>query len=411
MKITTFIIILVLTALSATVGMKAQGGSNYTIFGIGDLYDNSSAGYVGLGGTCAAMPSETSINPLNPALWSTVTTTRLQAGYIFNQEIVNSNQQTVRQNNGKINGIKGLFCIDTSLGITVGFGLTPYTSVNYLIAKPFTVSKEGISIDGLETYEGTGGISQAYLGGSIRLFNSLALGVSAFAAFGNVGNSVVTELYDVNSTATFTDQLDNYTGYGFRGGMYFNGIPNLGIGAYIENHQPYKVQRMIDFRSQLLGDSITGYNLGLTIPTLYGAGISYTIGKVLIGADYSIQDFSNLNYQSNPGTKFKQYKHWSLGVSRLGSKSPGSNVYDKTTYNIGAGYNELYYSILGKDMNEYFGSFGVQVPLIGTAMLDAAIQIGTRGTKDNGLLQEYFGRLVIDVSIGETWFKPFHREF
>lgn len=50
-------------------------------------------------------------------------------------------------------------------------------------------------------------------------------------------------------------------------------------------------------------------------------------------------------------------------------------------------------------------------PLKNTAFIDASLTFGARGKADGILVKEYFGKLNIDISIGETWFKPYKREY
>jgi len=44
-------------------------------------------------------------------------------------------------------------------------------------------------------------------------------------------------------------------------------------------------------------------------------------------------------------------------------------------------------------------------------MFDIGLVLGTRGTTNDKLIQENFGRLFIDISVGETWFKRYKREY
>ncbi len=51
----------------------------------------------------------------------------------------------------------------------------------------------------------------------------------------------------------------------------------------------------------------------------------------------------------------------------------------------------------------------MSVPVVDQAFVDFAIIGGTRGTLSEDLLQEYYFRMNIDLSVGETWFKPFRK--
>ena len=63
----------------------AQGGSIYSSFGFGDRFFEHSAAAVAMGSVSIALPSATRIASQNPALWSSVPSTRLEAGYVFRQ--------------------------------------------------------------------------------------------------------------------------------------------------------------------------------------------------------------------------------------------------------------------------------------------------------------------------------------
>jgi hypothetical protein len=80
-------------------------------------------------------------------------------------------------------------------------------------------------------------------------------------------------------------------------------------------------------------------------------------------------------------------------------------------YSFGASYAQMYYNLNGQNINEISGSFGINMPIPGTGMIDASFILGQRGTTDFGLINEYFGRLLINLSIGDTWFKPIRKYF
>lgn len=400
-----FILILILYNIS-----YSQGGSNYSIFGIGDQIKSVGSAYDGIAGTSIAIASDYSINTNNPALWSYVIHTRLSAGYRFNQNYVSSEKFSLFQNNGKIDGIKALFSIDTSLGISASFGVLPYSSVNYLISTPVFKNIEGLELTGQNFYSGSGGLSQAYLGASLKITDFASIGIMGLAAFGKITNSIRTIFYDYYGYSSETLLEDYFSGLGYKAGIYVNPVKNLGLGFFYESNPNLEYQRKMTYYSQLVTDSTSILNLNSQIPSRLGLGLSYTIGKVMLGFDYIQQDFSNFDYKGGPLVKFRNYSSMSIGLKRLGNKSTSAELSDRITYNLGLGYNQLYYNVSSKDINEVYGSFGFEVPIVGTAILNTAITLGSRGTNENGLLKEIFGRLNIDVSIGEIWFKPYRRD-
>ena len=97
MKKTIIVILFILT----NAALFSQGGSNYSIFGVGELNYVNGAKYDALGGTSVAFPHATGINLSNPAMWSENEDTRIQLGYKFNQSLVSNQNQDLYQNNNQ----------------------------------------------------------------------------------------------------------------------------------------------------------------------------------------------------------------------------------------------------------------------------------------------------------------------
>jgi hypothetical protein len=399
----------------------AQGGSNYSIIGIGDIANFHTAAQAGVAGTQIGMPSAHAINTKNPALWSQITHTRLQLGYRFNQHVVSESDNDLWQNNGGIDGIMAAFAVDTAMGITGSLGFMPYTTVRYLIAQPLTVSVDGLTIDGLNTFQGSGGITTAYAGGSYSPFDGQSIGAMIFANLGKIKTTYTSILYDGYSTDTKTEDEDSFRGIGFKFGYAGELFENFTLGAYYEKNLNMSVQRvrMYDphISPQPTPDSL---DLDYVFPDAFGFGVSYLTGKFLIGADITVQDFSNFDYNKADAPavdtipmlyNYKDMMQFSFGLKRIGNKSRSADFWDKITYSFGAGYRSLYYDVKDMAVNEWYGSLGMEVPVIGTTIIDVALVGGQRGSLNNGLIKEAFFTFMVDVSIGETWFVPFKRDF
>lgn len=411
MTVNKFIILLLFVFGILNFKAFADGGSNYSVYGLGDLQGANGAFYQGLGGTSIAFPSEDAINFKNPALWGFVSKTRLQVGYRFSQLYISQEKESLYQNNGSVDAIAGIFSIDTSAGISISFGLVPYSHVDYLSISPIKVYLENMEVQGKTTYKGKGGLTNGYLGLSLELFDGLYLGSSVFANFGSLSMSLITELYDANSIQTYTFRDDNYIGSGIRSGLYYQ-LGDLGVGAYYEKQINFKVKSQYRYYFNFDdADTIIAGDSKYTLPDAYGFGASFRTGKFIFGADISMQDYSKFEYQLGPKAKFKDYMSASLGIQRTGSRLAGAKYLDRADYNFGLGYKQLYYSVMDTDINEVYGSFGMSMPLLDNTKFDWALVFGSRGTSGKGLVNETFANLIISVSIGEIWFKPFRRTY
>lgn len=405
------LLVILFVILSATPAFS-QGGMNYSIFGIGDINTTGNASYDGVGGTSIAFPAENSINFRNPAMWSYVTTTRINVGYKFNQTLGFSDLQDSYQNFGALNGISGLFMIDTGMGIAASFGIHPYSNINYMIASPIKEIVNDIYLDGRTIYQGKGGISMLYFGGATKITKYASVGASVFSTFGKVSSLRKTEYFgDPYAFTYISSRNDFFSGFGYKAGLSLKPITNLTLGFYYENQPNLDVETDIVFESTLLPDTSISRMNAVLMPDAFGFGIAYETGKFIIGADLSIQDFSNFNYNNLDNSTYKSGMVISAGINRIGNKNLSAPVADRMSYKLGAYFKQHYYSVYGNDITEMAASLGFQVPWAGTFISDIALTIGSRGTHSDGLIREYFGKISVDISIGETWFKPFKRDY
>ena len=168
-----------------------------------------------------------------------------------------------------------------------------------------------------------------------------------------------------------------------------------------------------DFRQSTLNsggiayDSIFNGKGTIDLPSYYGIGISYQVQRWMFAIDASLQDFSAMTYSQGKST-FRTTKKFSVGIARLPSYQLGLPFDERIQFNFGAGYQELYYSYGGQNIDEYFGSIGMNIPIAGSAMIDLALQAGIRGK--SAIVEEQFLRFGFSISAGEQWFKPFPRE-
>lgn len=388
-----------------------QGGSNYSIFGIGDIRQSIGAYYDGLGGTQYAVPSFHAVNIANPAMWSESKLTRLQIGFRFTQTAIEQQDLSASQNFGKLDGIAATFQVDTAMGISISGGIYPFSVVQYSVLTPVQAGISGLTdLSGGALNYGRGGVSAAFIGSSWKPIQGITVGFAALRLFGNISRVIQTELY-TQPFISVNQRTDRFFGSGFKLGIAANPVKGLtvGVGASIYSDLEYDS----DFRQSTLNTGGVAYDTvfmqkGISsLPMQLGFGLSYISGRWMVASDLEMQDLSSISY-SQGKSLFRSGRRISLGLSRLRSYQLGTDYIDKVQFNVGAGWNQLYYSVNGIDIDEYYGSFGMQIPIAGSAMIDLALQGGMRGNTE--LVRELFLRCGFSVSAGEVWFKPFIRE-
>ncbi len=403
-----FPLFLFLLPFAAAVAF-AQGGSNYSAFGLGDLHGSVSAAYEGLGGASIAVPSRYALGGVNPATWSFISTTRLQTGFSLRQAHITTDNASIDQNSGKLQGIAGVFAVDTALGISFGFGLKPFSTISYMMERPTSLTVDGSTLSATSLYEGKGGLTTAYFGGTFRPIEDVTLGITALYHFGKLTSTITTDFDDSDYLSAALQSNDGLSGSGFNIGAIYSGIPNLYIGAVVTANLPLSITTEDRYASSVSADTTIETTSETDMPLSIGVGASYVTGKFLITGEFTTADFSKLALRKPAFVSFRRTNSISVGASKL-SDTKASSFLDRCAYNFGAGFNQQYYVVNNQNIDEMYASFGIQAPVARNTYIDAAITGGMRGTTNSGLMQELFARLSFTISIGETWFQPFKRD-
>jgi len=388
----------------------SQGGSNFSIFGIGDIMHNSSAVYDALGSCAVAVPKENSINLVNPALWGFLSQTRIRAGYRFNQNRIQTENAHLWQNNGKVDGITYGLAIDTSKGASIVFGFNTYSTVNYYISKKIKVSFDDYELNGDNYYQGSGGISQAFLGASYKPLRYLYLGAALVTNFGTINYYNRTLVWGSYASSAITEKNDYFAGIGFRAGLLFTPLPKTFLGLFWEKNNTASLKNYTRYVYELTLDTTFESEAKINMPSSFGVGISYLYGRTLFTSEFTSRDFTSLNYNLGPRASFGSENKLAFGISYIGSKSTFTSYANRMTYNFGGYYKYLYPRIDGGKINEYALSFGFEFPIVGSAAVNAGFVFGARIPQASSLQKEYFGRMILEITLGETWFVPFRRE-
>lgn len=403
--------LLILMAGSVLHGQTTNGGSSYSIFNIGDLQTGSSASVAGRSGVEVAIPSSEILNTINPAAWSDLRYTTIQASLAFNQYRVSDANASISQNDTRLRDFAFGVKWSETLGGAAGISLRPYSTVNYRTSQTQMVPGDDSSTTARVDYSGRGGVSTAAIGMSIRPHERMAIGVTANLYFGTI-----TGISDVSFPGTAStlnpatyESSSRFTGTGLTVGAWGEPIDNLRIGLAFDAGASLTRGRIELSRFVQNGLSYVHRDTlpdnSLTIPPRLTFGLSYRTGRFLFGGDYWMQNWSKDAF-STTRSAFRI----AGGVDRLASSSVNAGGFERWTFRLGGFYEHSYYSLGEGSVDAIGGSLGfrwpvTQVsPLSSSTVLDLAIEGGTRGSLDNGLTQEVFGRLYVGLSLNELWF-------
>lgn len=404
--------------------------SPYTRYLIGDLKNQGFAYNKGLGGSSIALRPQNQLNYLNPASFSAQDTTSFILQLGLNGQYANI-----------ITGVDAQRTFNMNIDyITVGFpvtnwwnasiGAAPYSRIQYFFREEINESilGEGMTFD----YSGFGGFNEFYIGNSFEISEVLSLGFNASYLFGSLDRKQISYLTEKSAISASVENTTNYisSDFYFKGGIQF--YPTIGEKHQIILGATYDFRSNIDVKlkgktlrfntANTGGISTDSLNFSidtlapLVLPSKIAVGFSYIYDKkLLFTAEYIKQDWTGTNI-ANSNFKAGLYESYRFGAEF--TPAPLSNrlrepYYKRINYRLGGNYTKTYLYTNERNISDYSVSAGLGFPLknarkvfTGTS-INVGYQYGSRGTTENGLIQDKYHNFTIGLTLHDFWFlKP-----
>ncbi len=389
-------------------------GTPYSMYGIGLLQDNYGP-YTSLGGVSAAMRDNNNINFLNPASYTALDSNRFYFQFGVTGEYVHiathqeSSSYRVAQNaslNMAFRIYKNLF---TSLGFNqrsdIGYDLYYYKMINGSDDEYYN-----------QQISGEGGLNDFYLGLAYR-FGNLSLGVNSSLVFGNIEKRVnliplISDSYYINSRNKIA-VFDAIFTAGIQYGITLSPKSKLTLGTAFnfsskmnarKDLESYKVNTSTQ-NSETLDDEKL-HNGNISYPFRITGGFAYNYkDKWTVAGDYTFQEMSAYKEFGEDQT-YNDYHKASIGVSLLPARY-GRYWWQRNNYNLGAYAVRSQIELNNVHINTYGVTFGTQMPVYISnreLLLGVAFDLGIRGTEKNGLIQEKYAKIRLNIAFKEGWF-------
>ncbi len=413
-------LILSLTLLLFASGAAlAQDASPLSDQGIGAFTTYAGGRSAGMGNAGLAMTGNGYLNRLNPATWGGLEHVQITGTYDFAGVSSTDNSLNTSSYNANGNFGGGIFAlpVDRDLGISIAGGFTPFSSYGYKLASSDSVTNISGSGYGVDR-TGSGGLGEAFFGGSVSPFPELSIGLMFQYAFGrteavtsmNFQNSAYQGSYIDNSmylrgsgeTVGITlGKFDVLTGAKFLSGITLAGYyrTRYSLVGTSETHSIYS-----DGFDTVFTLTAQGY-----IPPEYGIGVAKTFDNGLSAVlDLRTQQLSKYYDSFTPAGTLKDALFLGGGVQYLQGKDIGS-LFAKRVLRAGFYYAKTQFSLPTKSggqkqVDELFFTAGIEFPISYSASMDVGAQYGFRGLSSDFLLHERIFRLYVSFSMGETWF-------
>lgn len=387
---------------------SAQKGLNsiYSAYGIGDYKMRDQNAYLGMGNAGVAMPSQYSVNEMNPSSFAWLPKDN------FRLEVTLGGLST-KYINENINTAAGDFTISRiALSMQVinplrtVIGLRRFSQVEY-----YTTSTREIagSTEKLSTsIEGNGGLYQVYAGNALLVGKNLALGVNAGFIFGSVNTKESVLLNDADGLISETNKYYNHgsvtAGLQYRikskktdwllGAFYEPQIRmNVLEESQLKNLDEAVIAEQDDVHSKFI------------YPQKYGAGISYTRHSFTATVDLIGHLWAGTGYKGNHFTTTDAYSI-SAGIRHQFTRT---TIWGKSMgVGLHAGFNRehSYLVIDGNQVVSNAFTLGATFPSMNNLnFYSIGCKVGSRGVAVYPLVKENFFEFNFNFSFGGFFYK------
>lgn len=421
----------ILMLLSAQTAM-AQSGTNspYSQFGLGMLSDQSSGFNRGMNGVGVAFHEHNQVNYLNPASYSALDSLTFIFDAGLSGQFINYKENGVKKNvkNADFEYVVAGFRAFKHFGVS--FGLIPYTNVGYSYSSSTTLDNSSSTVS-YNTYSGSGGLHQVYLGLGWSPFKGFSVGVNGSYLYGSISRSVVNSYSNssVNSIAkSYSADVRSYKlDFGAQYAFNISKKDEVTIGGtYTPGHKigGDPTLNVITSNSQSgVADTLTYPAAGrmalkLETPTVISGGLAFNHNnQVKVGVDYSLQRWSQVEeptyetvndqatYQLRSGL-FKDRHKVTVGGEYCPNEM-GRNFLARVHYRAGVSYTTPYYYINGQDgPKEMSASIGFGIPIMNTWNNRSTLNISAQWVRQSAknFITDNTFRINIGLTFNERWF-------
>lgn len=438
-----FLLIALLTITVVSFAQQVGSNSPYSRYGYGLLSNPALGASEAMGGISYGLRRSQQVNPGNPASYSELDSLTFIFDFGVSGHMARLNDEVNKRDfyNGNLDYVAIQFPLMRNFGASVG--LLPFSKTGY----NFGAARSLSNIQYLETYRGTGGLTQIYAGLAWEPVKNLSFGANIHYLFGSFSHSsLVTPIstsaligetkysyafrelkYDMG--VQFTLPIDKKRSLTF-GAVYtpqLNASADVNPTEMLYTGDPYENPWLSP--SQILKtDTLQGASFQL--PHTFGAGFTYSTGKFLIGLDGTYQLWKELDYPAllddlTPENRFNNAYRLNAGMEYV-IDPLSQNFFHRIRFRGGLSFANSYsnFSVTPPDgdvSNAVLGSFkeygvnvGVGLPFHDymsgrVSMLNIGLGYSRQQPDHDFMISQDMFKISVNMNINELWF--FKRQF
>lgn len=415
-------------AVACVTPVAAQSGTNspYSQYGLGLLNEQSSGFNRGMNGLGLGFREHNQVNYLNPASYSAIDslTFIFDAGLSGQLTNFSENGQRINAKNADFEYAVAGFRVFKHVGVS--FGIVPFTNVGY----NYSISD---FLDGdrnttyTNTYNGSGGIHQVYVGAGWEFVKGLSVGANIAYLWGDIDRSVVNSYSDgyINTLSKYyTATVSNYKlDIGLQYSFNLNKKNALAVGftyglGHKLNADPTCMVISTNSNTGVADTTSFTVNNGFELPTSYGAGLMWNHNnKLKVGADFTLQKWGGIKYpvyriindeQSYELTDDYYSDRYKVTFGgEFCNNEMSRSFFDRVRFRAGVSYATSYYKINGLDgPDEISASIGFGIPIINAYNNRSFLNVSGQWVHSSakGMLTENTFRINVGITFNERWF-------
>jgi hypothetical protein len=410
-----FVCLCVTGLLALALPARAQE-SAYSLLGLGEPVITSNPRLEGISAAAVALLEPRTINDLNPATWSWMSRTRIEARIHYATTESVQGDETTLLHKVSFGGFAFGSPIWDKYGMSFALGFSPITQNN------FQTTKHDSAADILYVREG--GASQLFAGLSARVIPSLALAGRFDIIFGNASaKSQVTPNDELAIASIFerdyaTSSARGTFGLAFAVDSVWPDLYGLTFGATFSTGANLDITRRTLLKpSNSNLDSTIEENFSTKYPSLFAVGLAKRFGdRYRAEIDFSTQDLSSISVltpeeSSLSDDRLSKGTRYSAGFERLpimGDEARGIGLATRVGLRLGFSYSTLPFKPDGvTNVSEMAATFGFNLPLNLESLFDFSVTLGERTPQNTAIApKEKFIKVGCSISLSEKWFSP-----
>ena len=406
----------------------AQSGTNspYSQYGLGLLNELSSGFNRGMNGLGLGFRERNQVNYINPASYSALDslTFIFDAGLSGQVTNFNENGHKINANNADFEYAVAAFRAFRHVGVS--FGIVPLTNVGYNYALTDYLNGDR-NVAYINTYNGSGGIHQFYIGAGWEIVKGLSVGANIAYLWGDIERSVINSYSDgyINTLSKYYEA--SVTSYKLDIGLQYQlnldkkNALTIGL-TYGFGHKlgADPTCRIISTNTMTAVADTASFtvNNGLEMPASLAGGIMWNhADRLKLGADFSYQKWGSLKYpvyrvvNDEPRYELTDNYYDDRYKVTVGGEFCNNEMsrrfFDRVRFRAGVSYATPYYKVNGVNgPEEISASIGFGIPIINAYNNRSFLNISGQWVHSaaKGLLTENTFRINIGITFNERWF-------